>query len=66
MDHFMVSSKLMIYLAVFNHNYMSLGAMSKKSIIKLIKAMTKHQNLNQNSYFVDVGSGRGIPNLLVA
>ena len=30
------NSKLMIYLAVFNHNYMSLGEMS---IIKLIKAM---------------------------
>ena len=39
MDHFMVSSKLMIYLAVFNHNYMNLGEMSEQSIIKLIKAM---------------------------
>ena len=41
-----------------------LGEMSEQSIIKLIKAMIKHQNLNRNSYFVDVGSGRGIPNLL--
>lgn len=39
--------------------------MTEQSMLVLIKAMMKHQNINSMSYFVDVGSGRGIPNLLV-